>query len=62
LVIQFNVRKMKAPAARALQRLHGALKAAREIVQAMHLVAIIEQFQASMRTNVSSGASHSYLH
>jgi hypothetical protein len=44
LIIQFNVRKMKAPAARALQRKYRALKAAREIVQAMHLVAIIEQF------------------
>ena len=53
---------MKAIAARALQRLHGALKAARVIIHAMHLVAIIKQLQASVRPNVASGASHSYVH
>ena len=62
LIIQFNPRKMKAIAARALQRLHGSLKAARVIIHAMHLVAIIKQLQASVRPNVASGASHSYMH
>ena len=59
---QLYLCEMKSTRARSPQRLHGALKTARVIIQAMHLVAIIQQSQAGMGTNVASRSSDRDLH